>query len=148
MRLVLDTSLFFIEYPFSGELVTPPSVVAELVDFRSKCRYESLLARGLQVRLPSSGSLVKAARRVGDAERLSATDSDILALALDLDGIILSDDFAVHNVAHELAIPVQPVQQRAAKRRVWKFRCTGCGRFSKAAGECPVCGSQIKRTIK
>ncbi|OPY38573.1 MAG: Endoribonuclease Nob1 [Methanoregula sp. PtaU1.Bin051] len=151
MTLVLDTSVFFIDYPLSGDLVTPPSVVTELADLRSKCRFESLLANGLQVRLPGSNSLVKvqeAARHVGDADRLSQTDSDVLALALDVNGTILSDDYAIHNVAHELNILVRPLQQRPAKRRVWKFRCTGCGRYSKETGECPVCGSQIKRTIK
>jgi UPF0271 protein len=151
MRLVLDTSLFFIEYPLAGELFTTPSVVAELVDLGSKCRYETLLAQGLQVSSPPQetlGRVQEAARRVGDLERLSTTDSDILALALDLNGTILSDDFAVQNVAHELAVPVRPVKQRRAKKRVWKFRCSGCGRFSKEPGDCPVCGSQIKRTIK
>jgi len=151
MKLVLDTSLFFIEYPLNGELVTTPSVVAELVDLRSKCRYETLLAQGLQVHSPPQETLARvreAARRIGDLERLSQADADVLALALDLGGTVLSDDFAVQNVAQELAVPVQPVQQRKAKKRVWKFRCSGCGRFSKEPGECPVCGLPIKRTIK
>ena len=151
MRSVLDTSLFFTEYPLSGDLFTTPSVIAELTDLRSKCRYETLLAQGLLVSEPDKDSLARvqeAAYRVGDAERLSQTDSDILALAFDLGATILSDDFAVQNVALVLSIPVQPVQQRGAKKRVWKFRCSGCKRFYRASGECPVCGSPIKRTIK
>jgi UPF0271 protein len=151
MELVLDTSLFFIEYPLDGELVTTPSVVAELVDLRSKCRYETLLAQGLQVHLPPKQALARvreAARHTGDLERLSPADIDILALALDHGGTILSDDFAVQNVAQKLAVPVQPVQQRRAKKRIWKFRCSGCGRFSKEPGDCPICGLPIKRSIK
>ena len=151
MRSVLDTSLFFIEYPLTGELFTTPSVVTELVDLRSKCRYETLLAQGLAVLEPSDDSraIVRdAARRVGDAERLSATDGDLLALALDTGSILITDDFSIQNVAHALSVPVRPVQQREAKKRVWKFRCTGCGRFFREPGECRVCGSQIKRTIK
>ncbi len=151
MRSVLDTSLFFIEYPLSGELYTTPSVIAELIDLRSKCRYETLLVQGLQVHestMESRTRVQEAARRVGDAERLSKTDTDLLALALDLGGTVLSDDFAIQNVAQALAIPIQPIQQRGAKKRVWKFQCTGCGRYSKEPGECQVCGSQIKRTIK
>jgi UPF0271 protein len=151
MRSVLDTSIFFIEYPVSGQLFTTPSVVAELIDLRSKCRYETLLASGLVVSEPDKQSLARvqeAARSAGDAGRLSVTDSDIIALALALNATILSDDFAVQNVAHILSIPVQPVLQRGAKKRIWRFRCSGCRRFYKEPGDCPVCGSQIKRTIK
>jgi UPF0271 protein len=86
--------------------------------------------------------------RVGDAVVLSRADIEVLALALDLCATIYSDDFAVHNVAHELGIATHPIQQRRAKKRVWKFRCTGCRQFYRASGECPVCGSPIKRTIK
>jgi UPF0271 protein len=151
MRAVIDTSLFFIEYPIPGELYTPPSVIEELVDLRSKCRYETLLASGLRVIGPTQASrerVFEAAQKTGDAEKISATDGDILALALDLNATIYSDDFAVHNVAHTLGIMSHPVQQRSPKKRVWKFRCTGCKRFYRAPGECPVCGSPIKRTIK
>ena len=151
MKSVLDTSLFFIEYPLTGELYTTPGVVAELKDLRSKCRYETLLASGLHVHEGSSESLKRvfdAAESVGDAQRLSETDAGVLALALDIGGTLLSDDFAVQNVALALGITVQPVLQRTAKKRIWKFRCSGCGRAAETGGECPVCGSQIKRTIK
>jgi UPF0271 protein len=151
MKAVIDTSLFFIDYPVSGALFTTPSVIEELVDLRSKCRYEALLAAGLQVIEPPParvGEVVKAARKTGDSEEISATDMDVLALALELGATIYSDDFAVQNVAHELKIPTNPIQQRMARKRVWKFRCTGCRKFYRAPGDCPVCGSPIKRTIK
>jgi UPF0271 protein len=151
MNAVLDTSLFFIEYTVSGDLFTTPSVVEELVDLRSKCRFESLLASGLRVAGPSAGGIKqvrRAAEKTGDTDKLSVTDRDLLALALDLGATLYSDDFAIQNVAHELGVAITPVQQRGAKKRLWKFRCTGCRRFYRASGECPVCGSPIKRTIK
>jgi UPF0271 protein len=151
MSAVLDTSLFFIEYPVSGDLFTTPSVVEELVDLRSKCRFESLLASGLRVAGPSAGGIEtvrRAAEKTGDKDNLSVTDRDLLALALDLGATLYSDDFALQNVAHELGVTTAPVQQRSAKKRLWKFRCSGCKRFYRASGECPVCGSPIKRTIK
>ena len=151
MNAVLDTSLFFIEYTVSGDLFTTPSVVEELVDLRSKCRFESLLASGLRVAGPSAGGIKqvrRAAEKTGDTDKLSVTDRDLLALALDLGATLYSDDFAIQNVAHELGVTTAPVQQRSAKKRLWKFRCTGCKRFYRASGECPVCGSPIKRTIK
>jgi UPF0271 protein len=151
MKSVLDTSVFFIEYPLSGEMFTSPSVIEELVDLRSKCRYEALVAQGLQVRSPSPAStaaILAAAQKTGDADRISGTDIEILALARDLGATVISDDFAVQNIAHELGIATHPIQQRGAKKRVWKFRCSGCKKFYRASGECPVCGSPIKRTIK
>jgi UPF0271 protein len=151
MRAVLDTSLFFIEYPVSGDLFTTPSVVGELVDLRSKCRFESLLALGLRVSGPTRGGIERVRRtaeKTGDTDTLSSTDTDILALALDLGATVYTGDFAIQNVALELGVTIAPVQQRGAKKRVWKFRCSGCKRFYRASGECPVCGSLIKRTIK
>jgi UPF0271 protein len=150
MKSVLDTSVFFIEYPLSGEMFTSPSVIEELVDLRSKCRYEALVAQGLQVRSPSPAStaaILAAAQKTGDADRISGTDIEILALARDLGATVISDDFAVQNIAHELGVATHPIRQRGAKKRVWKFRCTGCKKFYRASGECPVCGSPIKRTI-
>lgn len=151
MKFVLDTSLFLIEFPLSGDLFTTPAVVAELVDLRSKCRYESLLAQGLMVQEPSKEAraiVQDTARQVGDAERLSAADAEIIALALDIGGTLISDDFAVQNVSQALSVTVQPALQRRAKKRVWRFRCSGCGRFFREPGTCRFCGSQIKRTIK
>ncbi|HOX34207.1 MAG TPA: nucleotide-binding protein [Methanoregulaceae archaeon] len=151
MDLILDTSFFFAEYPVSGDLMTTPAVISELVDLRSKCRYEALLAGGLCIREPSQESIKRvqaAASTAGDLEALSATDAGILALALDVGGLLLTDDFAVQNVALALGIPVRSLQQRKAKRRAWKFRCTGCGQMGEKPGICLVCGSQIKRTIK
>jgi len=52
MRLVLDATAFFLDIPLEGELYTTPSVVAELADLASKCRFEALLARGLRVQEP------------------------------------------------------------------------------------------------
>jgi UPF0271 protein len=89
-----------------------------------------------------------AASVTGDASVLSRADREVLALALDTGAEVVSDDFAVQNVAHHLGIPVVPLQQRKAKKRRWKFRCTGCGRLAEGPGECPVCGSGLKRTLK
>lgn len=151
MKRVLDSSFFFAEYPFDGELFTTPTVVEELVDLSAKCRLENLLTRGLSVREPGPGALEKvgqASRKTGDGSVLSATDRDLLALALDTGATLHTDDFAVQNVAQALGIPVAPLRQRRADPIRWKFRCTGCGRYYRETGECPVCGAVIKRKLK
>jgi len=151
MTLVLDSSVFFTEFPVMEEAATPPAVVAELKDLRSKCKFEVLSAAGLVVREPSEESRVavrEAAGKTGDLSVLSVTDLDVLALAFEMQASIATDDFAIENTAHRLKLDVRTVQQRKAKPRRWKFRCSGCGRFYHAPGICDVCGAEIKRKIK
>jgi UPF0271 protein len=151
MKQILDSSVFFLDRPVTGGACTTPSVVEELRDLRSKCRFETLLATGLIVMEPSDPSRArvrKAARETGDAPVLSPTDVDLLALALDLEGTVVTDDFAIQNVAQRLRIPVEVIQHRRAKFRQWKYRCSGCGRYFKNEGTCEFCGAPIKRKLK
>jgi len=150
-KRVLDATAFFLDIPLEGELFTTPAVVGEIVDARSKCRLEALSAAGLVVTSPCASSLQiigKAASVTGDESVLSRADREVLALALDTGAEVVTDDFAIQNVAHHLGIPVVPLQQRKARKRKWKFRCPGCGRLAEGPGECPVCGSGLKRTLK
>jgi UPF0271 protein len=151
MRYAVDASFFFSELALDGELLAPPSVVEELADLRSRCRLEALLARGLSIRPPSAeglGRVARAAGETGDAPRLSPADTELLALALDLGATVVSDDYAVQNVALALGLGVQGILQKKARSRRWKFRCPGCNRRYAAAGTCPECGSPLKRTLK
>ncbi|MDI9634028.1 MAG: nucleotide-binding protein [Methanolinea sp.] len=148
---VLDATAFFLDIPLEGELLTTPGVVGEVVDLESKCRLEVLLAAGLAVRTPAAASLKSvevAAVETGDDPVLSAADREVLALALETGSEIVTDDFAVQNVAAHLGIPVVPIQQRRARKRKWKFRCPACGKAADGPGDCPVCGSLLKRTLK
>jgi len=149
MKAVLDATAFFVERPMEGDLFTTPEVVAELVDLRAKCRYEALLATGLTVSGASAGALERA-RRAAEKSRdigvLSETDLSVLALALDIGGVIYTDDFALQNAAIVLGVGTEPLQQRRAVRVRWKYRCSGCGRYADHEGECMVCGAAIRRT--
>jgi UPF0271 protein len=151
MKYILDASFFFANYPVTGECYTTPSVVEELRDLTSKCRFDLLTEAGLQVRLPDASErsyILTAAGKSGDLPVISGTDCDVLALARELGATLVTDDFAIQNVAADLGIPVLSLQQRPAKKVQWKFRCSGCGRYFKTDGECPICGSAIKRKLK
>lgn len=127
---------------------TTPSVEGELEDLASKCRFDLLADQAMQVRAPDPRSVEnirEASRKSGDLPVLSATDIDLLALATELGGTIVTDDYAIQNVAIHLGIPVLPIHQRPAVKRTWKYRCPGCGRYYNDVGECPVCGAVIKR---
>jgi endoribonuclease Nob1 len=151
MKCVLDSTVFFSEYSIEGDLYTTTSVIGELVDFHAKCRYEKLAAEGLHVTDPQQESkdrVMAAAEKTRDSRVISGTDQDLIALALDLDAVIFTDDFAIQNIAAELGVAIHPIQQRAAKKIIWKYRCSGCGRYFKTDGECLICGSKIKRKLK
>ena len=151
MRYVLDASFFFSDLILEGELFTTPSVVGEIADVRSRGRLEALLASGLAVTAPSGESsqrVAAAARETGDMGRLSAADRDLLALSLDLGATVVSDDYALQNVALSLGIGVRGILQPKARPRRWRFRCPGCNRRYPSAGTCPACGTPLKRTLK
>jgi len=151
MKAVLDASIFFSEVNPDGELYTTPSVCDELRDIRSKGNFEKLSAAGLRVVSPGSVSrerVRKAAVTTRDSGVISDTDCELLALALDLEATLYTDDFAIQNVATVLGVQTHPITQRKAKRIFWKYRCTGCGNYYDHDGECPVCGAAIKRKLK
>ncbi len=151
MKLVLDSSVFFSGIEVAGDLFTTPLVVSELKDLRSKTRFGLLEESGLQVIRPgkeASARVRDTASRCGEGEVLSGTDSEVLALALELDAGILTDDYAIQNVAGRLKLTVIPLVQKGARRYRWRFRCSGCGKYAEGPGECPVCGARIKRKLK
>jgi len=97
-KSVLDATVFFTDYPVTGECYTTPSVAAELVDLASRCRYDLLAAAGLRVCSPGAAWLARvrtAAEKSGDLPVISETDCDILALAGELGATIFTDDFAI-----------------------------------------------------
>ncbi len=148
MRCILDASYFFGDYPCFGEMYTTPEVVGELLDITAKMRYEVLCSRGLAVREPdpaAAEAAVAAAEKSGDMRVLSQTDISVIALSLTLQGTVVSDDFAVQNVCRHLKIPVQNILQKKAKRRIWKYICSGCGADIPDGGDCPICGSPPKK---
>ena len=99
---------------------------------------------------PSISRVKDAARETGDLEKLSRTDIDVVAVALELGGTIVTDDFAIENVASRLGLKFLGADLKPISREVkWQFRCTGCGkRFSAHTKECPICGHEVRRIAK
>lgn len=151
MNVVCDASLFFCDFHPDGNLFTTPSVVGELRDLSSKCRLDVLISGGLRISEPDPSNVEvvdRASLQSGDGTVLSSTDRDVLALALTIGGSVCTDDFALQNVALHLGIRVVPIRQRKAKKRTWELVCTGCGKKAGHPGTCPVCGHELKRTLK
>ena len=93
--------------------------------------------------------------------RLSTTTESFLdvpdtSLSLQLKGELVTDDFAVSNVAKNINIKVIPVMTDGIKNIVtWRYYCPGCefdnylisgtNKTRSRITECPRCGSKLKR---
>ncbi len=148
---VLDASAFIYGMFPEGELVTPSKVYEEVKDEASRLKLEMLAH--LKVKEPEPGyvdEIKEAARETGDIVRLSPSDVDLLALAAEerdsgKDTTLLTDDYAVQNVARKVGLAVLPLHQKRIKYKiVWEKRCMGCNRTYKEGDVCEVCGSPLK----
>ena len=105
----------------------------------------------IKVMRPSEKSISKvkeAAEKSGDLDVLSRTDIEVLALALDLNGTVVTNDFAVQNVASALGLKFEPVGREIRKQVRWEWYCPACGRTYNRKGECEYCGTPLKRRPK
>jgi len=158
--LVLDTSALIMGLDPLGltlESYSVPEVSDELRDQTGPSyRWSMSSASGrLKIQSPSPISLrdvQEKASILGDRFALSAADTSILALALDLkkkgmDPVLVSDDYAVQNVAEGLGIPYQPLATLGIREKFnWTYYCPACfRRYQQGDGKCPVCGTELRR---
>lgn len=147
MNYVLDASAIISGFVEKGFTVS--EVINEVKDYSSEFTMESLRASGkLDVREP----LPKTVRKVREAveetrDTLSETDIQVIALALDLKGCVVSGDYGIQNVCGVLGIPYVSVGAEGIEKVLqWKFVCVGCGRdYRSYVKECPFCGNPVVR---
>ncbi|HKZ61240.1 MAG TPA: hypothetical protein VJZ68_02320 [Nitrososphaera sp.] len=153
----LDAGAFYAGIPFlsSGSYCTTQAVFNEVKHIkRSHGAIEALLHAGsLEVIDPDKNSIEKVratTKKTGDYQKLSQADISIIALALQMKITLLTDDYAVANVATTLKIPVQSSSSKGIKEtRKWIAYCSACGKaFGPDAKECPLCGNKLKRKYK
>ena len=148
MRL-LDASAFIHGYGTDGPTASIPMVGEEL-EGEHAYRFDAMEGAGMHIHIPASDAvdrIRRAAVETGDDGVLSETDRRLLAAAFELDGVLVTDDYAVQNVADRLDIGVEVIERAGIdERRDWRFQCQGCGReFDDDGGRCPVCGSELTR---
>ena len=102
---------------------------------------------------PSSDRVLEEAGSLGDKVVLSKADTSIVALALDLSKegktpVIVSDDYAVQNVAEALKLNYQSLATFGIRQKFnWVLYCPACFRQYPNGDEqdCLVCGTKLKR---
>ena len=160
--IVVDTSAFlagFDPFSLSEEVVTVPIVLEEIKrSSMVKVRFETALESGkIKVKAASQKFLDSAkasASKVGDSFKLSDTDMELLALAIELkaDGYmpqIVTDDYSIQNVAAKLGIDFLALATFGIKRLLeWIRYCPACYKeypINSKFKECQVCGTPLKR---
>ncbi|QLD90423.1 NOB1 family endonuclease [Natronomonas salina] len=146
---VLDSSAFIDDHTTEDQIATIPMVREELED-EAGYRFDALEGSGMRIHIPDPGTVERverAARETGDADALSRTDVRLLAAAFELDATLVTDDYAMQNVAEKLDVYVDVIAQEGIDEQLdWQFQCQGCGRtFDDRRDRCEICGSDLER---
>ncbi|MFQ5440659.1 MAG: NOB1 family endonuclease [Nitrosopumilaceae archaeon] len=152
---ILDASAFYAGVPFgsSNECYTTSIVFDEIKHIKKNQEVlETLMETNrLKIRDPDTNSVdlaVKASKNTGDYQQLSKQDLSIIALCIDLEGQIITDDFAISNVAKNLGLKISPLMTRGIKDvGKWIHYCPGCRSNHKNGKECPMCGTLLKKKL-
>ena len=150
---VLDTCAFLSQKHPNGKLITISQIESEIQNKQSLQYFLNLKEIGLEIREPSRKNLeiVKSnAVKTGDLDVLSDTDQKILAIAYETKSTIVSDDFAIQNVALYMNIEYISCNGKTIKElRKWKYKCSACNFVSaNKNSECITCGSKDIYRIK
>ena len=151
--LILDTCAFLTQKHPNGEFATVPGIKSEIVNRQSRQYFENMLATHLKVMKAQKDSydvVNKEAKETGDYDVLSKVDMDILALGYECKGTIITDDFAIQNVALALEVKFLSCSGKViSEKRAWRYKCTACNHKEKVKlKNCSVCGNEEIRRIK
>jgi len=152
---ILDASAFYAGVPFrsSHEYYTTSLAYDEIKHIKKNHDVLGTLleTNRLKIREPdaeSTESAIKAAKDTGDYPQLSKQDISIIALCIEMNGEIISDDFAISNVAKNLGLKISPIMTQGIKDvGKWVHYCPGCRTNHTNKKECPVCGTPLKRKL-
>ena len=152
---VLDATAFYAGMPFSSNdsFMTTSVVYQEIQHIKTKQGILDILQQTnrLQVRDPEKNTITivnDIAEKTGDSQTISEQDISIIALALENKIELITDDFAVTNVANQLGIKTSSLMTQGIKVvGKWISYCSVCGKEFSKRKECPVCGSKLNRKL-
>ena len=154
---ILDASAFYAGVPFGANdnWCTTFLVYNEIKHIKKgQDILNTMIETGrLEIRDPQKESIKKAismSKKTGDYNQLSKQDISILALSHEIShSKIVTDDFAISNVAKYLSIDVLPIMTSGIKDQgIWIHYCPGCKKnYKKNYKECPVCATPLKRKL-
>ena len=152
---ILDASAFYAGVPFrsSTDCYTTSLVYDEIKHIKKNHDALGTLleTNRLKIREPdreSTKAATDAAKDTGDYPQLSKQDLSVIALGIELEGEIISDDFAISNVARNLGLKISPIMTQGIKDvGKWVHYCPGCRTNHESGKECPMCATPLKRKL-
>ena len=152
---ILDASAFYAGVPFrsTSDCYTTTLVYDEIKHIKKHHDAIGTLleTNRLKIREPSKESIqdaINASKNTGDFPQLSKQDISIIALCIEMNGEVISDDFAISNVIKNLELKVSPIMTRGIKDvGKWIHYCPGCRTNHTNGKECPMCGTPLKRKL-
>ena len=152
---ILDASAFYAGVLFGslGACYTTSLVYDEVKHIKKNHDVlGTLLETGrLKIMDPDNQSVtaaIRAAKKTGDLQQLSKQDISVIALCVELDGKLISDDFAVSNVAKNIGLEISAIMTLGIKDvGRWVYYCPGCRTNHQSGRECTRCGTRLKRKL-
>lgn len=152
---ILDASAFYAGVPFgsASDCYTTSLVYEEIKHIKkNEDALGTLLETNrLKIMDPDKESInaaITSAKETGDFPQLSKQDISIIALCINLEGEIISDDFAITNVAKNIGLKISPIMTNTFQDvGKWIHYCPGCRTNHTYGKECPMCGTPLKRKL-
>ncbi|MGI0003753.1 MAG: NOB1 family endonuclease [Candidatus Nitrosotenuis sp.] len=152
---IYDASAFYAGTPFASpeEACTTSLVFDEIKHIKqSHGALDTLLETGrlriLDADSEKTNLVVKCAKKTGDFQKMSKADISAVALAFELGGQLITDDFAVSNLAKNMNLDVRPIMTKGIRDvGKWNYYCPACKKEFSAVDTCPICGNKLKRKL-
>jgi rRNA maturation endonuclease Nob1 len=106
-------------------------------------------SKRIQLQSPSLKRVIEVSKKLETIDpnhKLSQTDIEVLTLAWEKKGTLVTNDFILQNSAAHLEIPTRVFSGRKINRiKKGYLRCRGCKSIFHSTFEtCPSCGSELK----
>jgi len=152
---ILDASAFYAGVPFgsANDCYTTSLVYEEIKHIKKNQDALGTLLETNRLKImdpdkESTNAAISAAKETGDFPQLSKQDISIIALCINLKGEIISDDFAITNVAKNIGLKISPIMTNSFQDvGKWVHYCPGCRTNYTTGKECPMCGTPLKRKL-
>jgi len=152
---VLDASAFYAGIPFGSQIesYTTPEVYDEIKHIKRNHDALGILLETKRLRIIEpekeyTDVVIKMSKTTGDSNELSKEDISSIALCLQLNGELITDDFAVSNVSKSLGLNVSPIMTSGIKYvGKWVYYCPGCHKNFYKSTECPKCGNPLRKKL-
>jgi UPF0271 protein len=155
-KFALDATAFYQGFHLNSSCtcITTGLVFEEISHIQNKLSsLESLvLSKRILIFEPTNNivKLVKSVAKKTGETRLSDADISILALAKDYNVTLVTDDFALCNLAITMSIGLLNLGTKGIREtRKWTKFCSSCGGgYPSAISVCSICGNKLRARYK